>query len=128
MNVGPGHPRSLLKDNSTRLDFVLRALDPLLILATGYVAHRIYLGDWDPPARYIAAFAVAAFIGFAAFPSLGLYQSRRGASFIDELSALFLAWMLIAVTGGAFMFLTKSGAAFSRGWALLWILGGFTLH
>ena len=128
MNVSQGQVRSLLKDNSTRLDFVLRALDPLLILATGYVAHRVYLGDWDPPARYIAALAVGAFLGFAAFPSLGLYQSRRGASFIDELSALFLAWMLIAVTGGAFMFLTKSGAAFSRGWALLWILGGFTLH
>lgn len=120
--------RSLLKDNSSRLDFALRALDPLLIIATGYVAHRIYLGDWDPPARYLTAMATAAFLGFAAFPSVGLYQSRRGVSFVDEVAGLFFAWLLIAVTGGAFLFLTKSGADFSRGWALIWIGGGFLLH
>ena len=120
--------RSLLKDNSSHLDLALRVLDPLLIILTGYVAHRAYLGDWDPPARYLTAMAVAAFLGFAAFPSLGLYQSRRGTSFIDEVSGLFFAWLLIAVTGGAFLFLTKSGADFSRGWALTWIIGGFLFH
>ena len=120
--------RSLLKDNSSRLDLALRALDPLVIIATGYAAHRGYLGDWDPPARYITAIATAAFLGFAAFPSLGLYQSWRGTSFIDELSGLFFAWLLIAVTGGAFLFLTKTGADFSRGWALTWITGGFLFH
>src|SRR6476661_715756 len=120
--------RSLLKDNSSHLDLALRVLDPLLIILTGYVAHRAYLGDWDPPARYLTAMAVAAFLGFAAFPSLGLYQSRRGTSFIDEVSGLFFAWLLIAVTGGAFLFLTKSGADFSRGWTLMWIIGGFLFH
>ena len=120
--------RSLLKDYSSRLDFALRVVDPLLIVATGYVAHRIYLGDWDPPARYLTALAVAAFLGFAAFPAVGLYQSRRGTSFVDEVAGLFFAWLLIAVTGGAFLFLTKSGAQFSRGWALIWIVGGFLVH
>jgi putative colanic acid biosysnthesis UDP-glucose lipid carrier transferase len=122
--------RSLLKDNSTLLDIALRVLDPLLIAATGYAAYRAYLvdWDWDPPAHYVAAMAVAAFLGFAAFPSFGFYQSRRGTSFVEELKALFLAWLLIAVTGGAFLFLTKTGAAFSRGWVLTWITGGFVLH
>jgi putative colanic acid biosynthesis UDP-glucose lipid carrier transferase len=120
--------RSLLKDNSSRLDFALRALDPVLIIATGYLAHRIYLGDWEPPARYIAALAAAAFLGFATFPGVGLYQSRRGVSFFDELAGIFVAWLLIAVSGVAFLFLTKSGAAFSRGWVLTWIAGGFVLH
>jgi putative colanic acid biosynthesis UDP-glucose lipid carrier transferase len=123
-----GTMRSLLKDNSSRLDFVLRAFDPMLIVATGYVAHRIYLGDWDPPARYIAALAAAAFLAFAAFPALGLYQSRRGVSFFDELAAIFWAWLLIAVSGAAFLFFTKSGAEFSRGWVLLWIVAGFFIH
>ena len=120
--------RSVLKDNSTLLDLALRALDPLVIIATGYVAHRGYLGDWDPPPRYISAMAAAAFLGFATFPALGLYQSRRGTSFADEFAGLFLAWLLIAVTGGAFLFLTKSGADFSRGWSLSWIAGGFVFH
>ena len=120
--------RSLLKDNSSRLDFALRILDPALIVATGYLAHRIYLGDWDPPARYIAALAAGAFLGFAAFPALGLYQSRRGVSFFDELAAIFWAWLLIAISGVAFLFFTKSGAEFSRAWVLLWIVGGFLIH
>jgi len=120
--------RSLLKDNATLLDLALRVLDPLFIVATAYVAHRIYLGSWDPPPRYLGAMAAAAFLGFAAFPVLGLYQSQRGTSFIDEISGLFFAWLAIAVTGGAFLFLTKTGADFSRGWALLWIAGGFLLH
>ena len=112
--------RSILKDNASRLDLALRAFDPLLIFATGYVAYRLYLGSWDPPARYVTALVVATALGFAAFPSLGLYRSRRGTSFVDEAAGLFFAWLLIAVTGGAFLFLTKSGADFSRGWALTW--------
>jgi putative colanic acid biosynthesis UDP-glucose lipid carrier transferase len=120
--------RSVPKDNSSRLDLALRALDPLLIIVTGLVAHRAYLGAWGPPGRYEIALIVAALLGFAAFPSLGLYQSRRGTSFVDEVAGLFFAWLLIAVTGGAFLFLTKSGAEFSRGWALSWIAGGFLFH
>src|SRR6476469_9541972 len=120
--------RSVLKDNASRLDLALRAFDPLLIFATGYVAYRLYLGSWDPPARYVTALVVATALGFAAFPSLGLYRSRRGTSFVDEAAGLFFAWLLIAVTGGAFLFLTKSGADFSRGWALTRIVGGSAVH
>ena len=120
--------RSLLKENSTLLDVALRALDPLLIVVTGFLAYWLYLADWDIPSRYVIAIVVAAFLGFATFPALGLYQSRRGTSFVDELSALFLAWLLIAVSGGAFLFLTKTGADFSRGFSLIWIFGGFVVH
>ena len=120
--------RSILKDNASRLDLALRAFDPLLIFATGYIAYRLYLGSWDPPARYVTALVVATALGFAAFPSLGLYRSRRGTSFVDEAAGLFFAWLLIAVMGGAFLFLTKSGADFSRGWALTWIVGGSAVH
>jgi len=120
--------RSLLKHNSTLLDFALRALDPLFIAGVGYGAYRAYLGNWDPPAHYLAALAVAAFLGFACLPALGLYQSRRGTSFFDEVAALFFAWLIIAISGGAFLFLTKTGADFSRGWALLWMATGFLLH
>ena len=62
--------RSVLKDNSSRLDLALRLLDPLLIAATGYVAHRVYLGAWDPPARYVTAMVVAALLGFAALDAV----------------------------------------------------------
>ena len=120
--------RSILKDNSTALDLALRVLDPLFIVAAMYVAYRIYPGDGDPPPRYFVAMGGAAFVGFAIFPAVGLYQSRRGVSFVDEIASLFVAWLMLAVTGGAFLFLTKTGSDFSRGWALIWIGGGFLVH
>ncbi len=120
--------RSVLKNNSSRLDLALRAIDPLLIVAAGFLAYAAYLGSPRPPTHYLTAMAGAALLGFAMFPSLGLYQSRRGTSFVDEVAGLFFAWMTIAVTGGAFVFVTKSGADFSRGWALTWVAGGFAIH
>jgi putative colanic acid biosynthesis UDP-glucose lipid carrier transferase len=120
--------RSLLKDNSTALDFTLRLVDPLFIVAIMYVCYRIYLGNWNPPAHYVVAMGAAAFIGFAVFPAAGLYQSQRGASFVDEIAGLFFAWLAIATIGVAFLFFTKTGAQFSRGWALLFVTTGFFVH
>ena len=120
--------RSLLKENSTLLDVGLRIFDPLLVIATGFVAYRIYLGEWDPPARYLAAILAVGLLAVAVFPSLALYHSQRGITFFEEVRALLFAWFLIGVLGGAFLFLSKTGVEFSRVWALLWIGGGFGVH
>ncbi len=120
--------RSILKESSTLLDVGLRIFDPLLVIVAGFIAYRAYLGQGDPPARYIASIFGVGLLAFAIFPSLALYHSQRGISFFDEVRALVLAWFLIAVTGGAFLFLSKTGTEFSRGWALTWILGGFAAH
>ncbi len=120
--------RSVLREASTLLDAVMRVFDPLLVGATGVVAYRLYLGGWVFPSHYAAAMAMAALLAFAALPAMGLYRSQRGASFVDEVAGLFFTWLLIAVTGGAFFFLTKSGANFSRGWALIWVAAGFAFH
>ena len=120
--------RSLLKENSTLLDVGLRIFDPLLVIAAGFLAYRGYLGHWDLPDRYVASILGVGLLAFAVFPSLALYHSQRGISFFEEIRALVLAWFLIGVIGGAFLFLTKTGIEFSRGWALTWIAGGFVAH
>ncbi|HSQ81042.1 MAG TPA: undecaprenyl-phosphate glucose phosphotransferase [Casimicrobiaceae bacterium] len=120
--------RSLLKENSTLFDAAMRVLDPLLIAATAVLAYRLYLGGGAIPSHYVIAITMAALLALASLPALGFYQSQRGASFVNEVAALFFTWLLIAVTGGAFLFLTKSGTHFSRGWALIWVTGGFALH
>ncbi len=120
--------RSLLKSNATLLDVGLRVLDPLLVVAAGVIAHFFYLGEFEPPARYAAALLAVGVVAMTVFPLLGLYQSQRGASFSDELRALVLGWLTIAVSGGVFLFLTKTGSEFSRAWALLWIAGGLAVH
>ena len=120
--------RNLLKDNSTLLDAGLRIVDPLFAIAAGVAAHRLYFDTWDLKPQYVIALLAVALLAFAAFPSFKLYQSQRGISFAEEVRALFLAWLTIAVTGGVFLFLTKTGAEISRGWALLWMAGGFLIH
>src|SRR5437763_15237290 len=120
--------RSLLKEISTLLDVGLRIFAPLLVIAAGFVAYRGYLGQWDAPDRYLASIFGVGLLAFAVFPSLALYHSQRGISFFEEFRALVLAWFMIAMIGGAFLFLTKTGVEFSRGWALSWIIGGLLAH
>jgi len=120
--------RNLLKDNATLLDFGLRVVDPIFVILTGIAAYELYFDRSDMPGRYVAALLAVTLFALVAFPSLKLYQSQRGISFTEELRALFLAWLTIAVTGGAFLFLTKTGTDFSRAWALLWMSGGFLAH
>ena len=83
--------RSILRESSTLLDVGLRIFDPLLVIVMGFVAYRMYLGQGDPPARYIAAIFGVGLLAFAVFPSLALYHSQRGISFFDEVRALVLA-------------------------------------
>ncbi len=120
--------RNLLKENSTLLDVALRVADPVFAIAAGVVAYRAYFDTWDLMPNYVTALLVVALFALAAFPSFRLYQSQRGISFAEEVRALFLAWGAIAVTGGMLLFLTKTGAEISRGWALIWMLGGFLAH
>ncbi|MGH8802922.1 MAG: undecaprenyl-phosphate glucose phosphotransferase, partial [Casimicrobiaceae bacterium] len=120
--------RSLLKPHSTLFDTALRVLDPLLIAAAGVLAYAIWLGNWSLPGGYVAAIALAAVLAITLLPALGLYQSQRGATFATELAGIFGTWLAIALAGSVYLFLTKSGAQFSRGWALIWIGGGFLLH
>jgi putative colanic acid biosynthesis UDP-glucose lipid carrier transferase len=120
--------RGLLKQSSSFFDTVLRLGDPLLVAVSGAVAYRLYLGSWDMPGHYVSAVLAATLAAFMLFPAFRLYQSQRGMSFVDELRGLFLTWLMLAVSGGAYLFLTKTGAEYSRGWALLWTLGGVFVH
>jgi putative colanic acid biosynthesis UDP-glucose lipid carrier transferase len=120
--------RNLLKDNANLLDFALRVLDPVLVMLTGTAAYEIYFAWADMPAHYVAALLAVTLFALVLFPVLGLYQSRRGVSFTEEVRALLAVWLVIAVTGGLFIFLTKTGDSFSRVWALMWMTSGFLAH
>jgi putative colanic acid biosynthesis UDP-glucose lipid carrier transferase len=120
--------RHLLKQNATLFDAAMRVADPALVVACGVVAHRVYLGDWNFTPHYRVALVVAALLAVIIFPALGLYQSQRGLSPVEELRKLFVGWLLIVVAGGMFLFATKTGAEYSRGWVAIWLAGGLGVH
>jgi putative colanic acid biosynthesis UDP-glucose lipid carrier transferase len=120
--------RHLFKANATLFDALQRVSDPVFVAVCGAVAHRTYLGHWDLPLRYDVALLTGALLTLIIFPLLGLYQSQRGVSLVDELRKLATAWVLVAVVGGMCLFLTKTGAEFSRGWFAIWFAGGLATH
>ena len=120
--------RSVLKDNSSLFDIGLRIVDPLYVIGAGVLAYGAYFGQVDMPVRYVTALLGVALIALAAFAATGLYRSQRGVSFVDETRTLCIAWLAIAVSSGSFLFLSKTGADFSRAWALIWMVGGLFGH
>ena len=120
--------RSLLKDNAQALEWAMRLVDPLLVAIVGVIAHRVYLDSWDLPDRYTLAIFGMAFVCAALFPFVGLYAPQRGVSLFEEMRRLVHAWLLLATTWFTFLFLSKTGAEFSRVWSVYWIGLGFVVH
>jgi len=120
--------RNLLKAHSTLLEAALQFADPLFVVAVGVVAYYAKFDSWDLEARYVAALIAVMVVAFVVFSSLKLHQSQRGISFAEEVRGLLVAWLAIGVIGIVFLFLTKTGAQFSREWALVSITAGFLAH
>ena len=120
--------RSLLKDNAPLFEWLVRLGDPLLLILAGWLAYRGYLGSWSLPERYLLALIGLALFCFALFPLFRLYSPQRGVTLFAEAGRLVNAWLLIAAAWFGYLFLTKSGADFSRGWSLYLILLGAAIH
>jgi len=120
--------RSLLKDNAQFFEWLVRLLDPLLVVVVGWVAYRLYLGSWDLPERYLLAVVGMALFCFALFPLFRLYVPQRGVSLFEESGRLVNAWLLMAAVWFGYLFLSKSGSDFSRAWSLYWIVFGAVTH
>ena len=91
-------------------------------------AWLFYLRFNELDAPYTIALVAVSVVGFVVFPMVNLYQSQRGVSFATEVRSLALGWLVIGLSGALFLFLTKEGARFSRGWAIFWLVGGFSAH
>ena len=118
-------PRSVLKPHATLFAAALRICDPLLSVAVGVLAYRLYLGSFSPPEQYLLFLAVGALGIAAVFPMFHLYDPQRGAGLAEELRRLLIAWLLLAALVGGTIFATKTGSGFSRVWVSAWLLGGF---
>ena len=119
--------RSILKPNAPLFELLLRVIDPLNIVFTGWLAYRLYppLGTWDLPEHYIFALIFMGVMTMTLFPLMGLYGSRRGVTSFEEVRQIFRGVLLLAAIWVAFVFFSKSGEQFSRVWSAYWF--GFTL-
>jgi putative colanic acid biosynthesis UDP-glucose lipid carrier transferase len=120
--------RGLLKTHATLLERLLRLADPLCLAAAGVAAHFAYFGDFALPDNYWLLIALGSALCLAVMPLAELYRPQRGMSLVVELGSLFNAWLVLVGCGLAFLFATKTGSAYSRIWAGLWVVFGISCH
>lgn len=113
--------RGLLKEYASLWSGLLQVVDLLVVGASGFAAGETYL---DPSRvltqSYVQLIAVALLLALLLFHKFGFYSAWRNSSLVSEMRTVALGWTSVMVALSLFFFLTKSGAEFSRVWAMLW--------
>lgn len=97
-----------------------RAVDMLVVVATGYAAYVAYSGEWTLPSYYESALILAAVLTLVVFPAFDHYRSWRGRRWGEQLRAIIgsvatvLALLVVASA------LLKTTAWYSRVWLATW--------
>lgn len=113
--------RGLLKEHASIWSGLLQMVDLLIVAISGVVAGEMYLAPDQVLTRsYLQLLAVALLLAVIVFNKFGFYSAWRNSSLASELHTVGLGWATMMVVLTLFFFLTKSGAEFSRIWAMLW--------
>jgi putative colanic acid biosynthesis UDP-glucose lipid carrier transferase len=115
----------MLKGHGSSLHLAMYVLDWSLIVLAAVLGHYWYLGDWAVPQSYQILIGVSILFAGLIFPQFSLYKIWRGVSLAEEARSVLIAWTTVLFCLFGFAFLTKTGAAFSRGWISYWALLGW---
>jgi undecaprenyl-phosphate glucose phosphotransferase len=78
------------------------------------------------PVHYQVATIMAALLTLIVFPRVHVHRLWRGISIRHHVHALAMAWLAVGVILITIAFTTKTSAAFSRAWMILWMITGFS--
>ncbi len=126
----------LIERNASRLEYVIRAGDVLMLYTAGQLASL--LGFAEPLERlapvHLVVLCFACALAFLLFPEFGLYASWRGRSRLVMAGQTVLAILCVTACALVFAFLVRLIGDLSRLWVLLWcvtsgvlIIGAHTL-
>ncbi|MDP2783283.1 MAG: undecaprenyl-phosphate glucose phosphotransferase [Sulfurimicrobium sp.] len=117
----------VLKGHASSLHLAMYVLDWGLIALAAVLGHYWYLESWSLPESYLILIGVSVLFAGLIFPQFSLYKTWRGVSLAEEARSILIAWTTVLFCLFGFAFLTKSGAAFSRGWIGYWAILGWVL-
>lgn len=120
-------PRGLLKEYSSVLSLVARALDAVCIVAAFFLAYFWRFGHLDMPAKYQIAAIFALLFSVIFFSVSGIYRSWRGQDWLQQARLLSLSWASVVFMLVLIAFLTKTSASFSREWMGAWAITAWVL-
>ncbi|GGK19036.1 undecaprenyl-phosphate glucose phosphotransferase [Salinarimonas ramus] len=102
---------------------VVRALEAFIVVASGLVAHSVYLGG-VVSFHYWIALASIGVLALVTFQALGVYSIGAFRAFFRVGTKLALGWTVVFLLALAAVFLLKVGEAFSRVWLVSWFAAG----
>ncbi len=116
----------LINRNSSRLEFMMRLLDVLVLLAAGQFSGLLrfseFLSGGEPIHSILLYFCSG--LAFFMFSQFGLYSSWRGRSMLRMLAQLAMAWASVLLIGLFFSFLVHHVGNVSRLWLCYWFVCG----
>ena len=110
----------LVKEYSPLLSLAARILDLLVVFGSGILAFLWRFGHLEMSDRYELVLLVGTLLTGVTFTFFKLYESWRGRGLLKHLWITTLAWGTVVVILALLAFGTKTGAEFSRLWALIW--------
>jgi putative colanic acid biosynthesis UDP-glucose lipid carrier transferase len=119
--------RNVLKQHATLFNWVLRGSDLLIAGVAAWAAFYGYQFFGDPRfwANYWLPIATALLLVTWTFPRFGLYHPWRGASIVEEIRRVSLAWGATFLVLATLAVITKTAADYSRIWFGLWFVLGW---
>ena len=120
----------LIKKYSPVISFTARILDIGIVVGGGLLAHYIRFGHLRLYDYYEVALVIGALLSAIILPLFKLYHSWRGKELWRQIWKTSLAWVTVALILMLLAFGFKSGALYSRYWAIAWLLvvwGGLIL-
>ncbi|WP_199671291.1 undecaprenyl-phosphate glucose phosphotransferase [Salinisphaera sp. Q1T1-3] len=95
-------------------------VDLLMIVVGAYVAYVWCLGQSGLDGYYRGPVLVGILLTLSVFPALGLYDSWRGRSPIDQMRAVTVGWFGVILGLILIGFALKQSANYSRLWVVTW--------
>lgn len=108
---------------------VLRFIDLVMSFAAGLLAYVYYVSAIESMlADYTLVATTGAVLLLIGFEFFGLYQMRFLRMPVRSAVRIIMIWAAGLALFAAVTFFLKISADFSRGWALIWLVSGVTLH
>ncbi|MDO9104613.1 MAG: undecaprenyl-phosphate glucose phosphotransferase [Methylovulum sp.] len=111
-------PKSLLRPHASRVSFLQRLLDALLIFSIYRGLQIVFNADGEAKNILAEALAVIFFLTFAELQ--GLYRSWRTSPLGDEVGAVFFSWLCVIFVLLTLAFVSKTSESFSRALVITW--------
>lgn len=114
----------LLKEYASIFGYLVKIVDVLIILCSGYFSYWLVNLSWIQPDYNIKLILGNMLLAYIIFPHFNLYKSWRGETLFDEFRMIAIAWSIVWVILGAVGFVFKFISIYSRLWLGAYLIVG----